>query len=112
MLEWLREEIARLRGRLEALEEAGKVREELVALAELLQSLAERVAGEIESRWSIQEELQRQVGELREEVAKLKAGEEEDEDPPPAHDIPPIPPPAPPTPEPEKPPKGLMARLF
>lgn len=112
MLEWLREEIARLRGRLEALEEAGKVREELVALVELLQGLAERVASEIESRWAVQEDLQRQVGELREELAKLTAAEEEDEEPP-ASEIPPIPPPpAQVTPEPQKQPKGLVARLF
>lgn len=110
VLEWLREEIARLRGRLEALEEAGKVREELVALVELLQALAERVAGEIEIRRAEHEELARQVSELREQQAEEEEEEEALPEPPAA--VPPVPPPAPVTPEPEKPQKGLLARLF
>lgn len=110
MLEWLREEIARLRGRLEALEEAGKVREELVALVELLQSLAERLAAEIQEQRGTAEDLQRQISALREQLAEQE--EEPPGDPPEDVQIPPVPPPAPVTPEPEQKPKGLLAKLF
>ena len=92
MLEWLREERAKLWGRLEALEEGGKVREELVALARLLLDLAQRVAGELEEL----RDLRRQVEELREQLKE----EDPPADPPAPADVPPVPPPAPVNPDP------------
>lgn len=115
MLEWLRQEIAKLLGRLEALEEAGKVREELVAIVNLLLELAERLANEIEARREQTAELERQLIDLRQQLAEVEEEVEEEPAAEPAQPVqlPPVPPPAPVTPEPEQPKRrGLLAGLF